>query len=208
VRLLCVLINDGESAATFEIPASVVSWCSELLEVEIMCRPRRSPVDQEQADAPDDDVANLKASDLNRRVVECDRAFAYLVATPDPTLSWAHDSGSVSSGKLLPRPSVVAPQLVTSDLPEDAAPSEHLQRVLDLLRKEGAETAPRKFQLTCLYAAERGFAIKEELLPRTGGTVKLEFALLRQLAQLGASFRIDVYPTPSELKRLREFSQP
>jgi hypothetical protein len=104
VRLSCVLINDDESAATFEIPASVIAWCSETLEIEIMCRPRRCPVNQEQADTRDDDVANLEESDRNRRLVEPDRAFAYLVATADPALAWAHDSDSASSNALLPRP--------------------------------------------------------------------------------------------------------
>jgi hypothetical protein len=205
VRFSCALINDDDSAATFEIPASVITWCSELLEIDIMCMPRRGAVDHKQDDTPHPDIANLiEASALNRQLVEPDHAFAYLVATPDPVLEWPLDSGNAPAGELLPRPSVAAPLVVLSDLLEDAAASEHLRRVLDLWRTEGAKTAPRQLELTCLYAAERVFAIQEQLLPRAGGPIKLELPLLRQLAELGASFRIKVYPTPSELKRLRE----
>ena len=52
-----------------------------------------------------------------------------------------------------------------------------------LWRTEAAKTAPSQPELTCLYAAERVFAIQEQLLPRAGGLTKRERPILRQLEQ-------------------------
>jgi Domain of unknown function (DUF4279) len=206
-QLSCVLINDRDTAAAFQIPASVIKWCSELLEIEITPMPRRDSVEQERVNARDHVVANLGASGPDPLNVEPDRAFAYLVATTDPMLVGARDPGNAKADELLPRPSVAAPLLITSDLAEKSAAEEHLQRVLELSRIAGAESLASQFELTCLCSVERVIAIRDKLLPRGGGVIKLEFPLLRQMAKLGATFRINVYPSPAELKRLRAIPQ-
>ena len=204
VRFSCCLINDTETGADFAIPGNVITWCSEALDIDLNCMPRRYGFGQERAVTGGCEGNEVVAPEMNPHLVEPDRAFAYLVETPTPALTWGNDPGKVSSRDgFLPRPNAGESQIVVSDLLEDVPAVQHLQRVLDLSRKERAEPSQRQLELTCLYAAERMFELKGKVLPRADSTVRLEFSLMRQMMQLGAGFRIYVYPTPSELKRLR-----
>jgi hypothetical protein len=188
-RFYCGLFGDYEMAAGFDIPADVIAWCSDILEISLDCYPPFSTIDEEEADA---DEADAPDAAHERRE---DLAFSYLASAADrPPLGSPHERNDAASDQLLPRPTA-SQQMIASDLLESSEASQHFHRVLDLLRMRqggGVATAP---ELTCLFATNRA----------AGSIVRIEIPILAQLAQLGAGFRINVYQVPSALVRLRQF---
>ena len=184
----CGLFGDYEMSAGFEVPADVIEWCSEVVEIAFDCFPCHSNIVDEEREAGEELLGNR---------VEEDLAFSYVARSgrDSVSLAWPHETNGAPDDHVLPRPNIVETSTVTSDLPENAEASQHIQRVLDLMGMRHANAIPTDPELSCLFATERA----------AGSIVRLEVPVLRQLAQLGARFRISLHQCPSVLRRLREF---
>lgn len=191
----CGLFGDSEISAGFEVSADVIEWCSEFVEIAFDCFPCHSNiVGEEQREEGEDLMAGDDFTEASHDRVEADLAFAYVARAGRLSMAWPHETNGVPNDQVLPRPSIVETSTVTSDLPESAEVSQHIQRVLDLMRMRHVDAIPTDPELSCLFATERA----------AGSIVRLEVPVLRQLAQLGASFRISLHQCPSVLRRLRE----
>ena len=197
-RFSCGLFGDYEMTAVFEIPAYVIKWCSEVLDIALDCFPCHDNIYRVPVETSDAEIADDEAAQPPHDLIEPDRSFSYLESAGiDPVLvTWPHETNGAPSDQLLPRPCVAPTLVVTSDLPESVEALQHLQRVLYLLRTQHADAVPKDPKLVCLFSTERG----------AGSFVRLEIPILRQLAAIGASFQIGLYQTPSVLRRLRLFS--
>jgi hypothetical protein len=185
-RFFCGLFGDYETVAVFDIPAGIIGWCSDVLEISLDCYPCFSSIEEAEADALDTESEPRE-----------DLAFSYLASAIDrPSLGPPHERNNVPSDPLLPRPIASRPIVVASDLPESSEPSQHFHRIFDLLRIRQAGGGASAPELTCLFTTNRA----------AGSIVRLEIPILAQLAELGAGFRIGVYQTPSALRRLRQLS--
>jgi hypothetical protein len=193
----CGLFGENEMFAGFEIPADVILWCSEVAEIAFDCFSCHSnTIDEEQRKAGEDPPADDDFGNAWHDRIETDLAFSYMVRSGmDPvSLAWPHETNGAPRDQVLPRPKVSATPIVASDLPESAEASLHIRRVLDLFRTRHANVIPTNPELTCAFATERA----------AGSIVRIEVPVLRQLAHLGASFRISVYQCPSALRCLQE----
>ncbi len=197
-RLSCGLFGDYEMTAVFEIPAYVIKWCSEVLDIALDCFPCHDNIDVAPVETSDAEIADDEAAEPPHHRIEPDRSFSYLEsARIDPVpVTWPHETNGAPNDQLLPRPCVAPTIAVTSDLSESVEAIQHLERVLHLLRTQHADAAPTDPKLVCLFSTERG----------AGTFVRLELPILRQLAKIGASFRLELYQTPSVLRRLLGFS--
>ena len=195
-RFSCGLFGDYEMVASFEIPADVITWCSEVLEIALDCFPCHSNIVDEEVVAEKDSAPDDELADLLYDRGEPDRSFAYLAsATKGPvSLVWPHETNDAPSDQILPRPRDRAAAIVTSDLSEDAEASRQIRRIFNLLQAQYGGAIPSDPEVSCLFTTARA----------AGSFVSLEVPILRQFAQLGASFRIAVHQTPSALRRLRE----
>ena len=197
-RFSCGLFGDYEMTAVFEIPAYVTRWCSEVLDIALDCFPCHDNIDVAPVETSDAEIDDDEAAEPPHDRMEPDRSFSYLEsARVDPVpVTWPHETNGAPKDQLLPRPCVAPTIVVTSDLSESVEAIQHLQRVLYLLRTQHADAALTDPKLVCLFSTERG----------AGSFVRLEIPILRQLAEIGASFRIGLYQTPSVLRRLHRFS--
>jgi hypothetical protein len=190
LRFSCGIFGDNERVAEFDIPADVIGWCSEVLKISLDCYPPSSGIDEEEADtdeAETPDTAYEPREDL---------AFSYLASAANrPSLESAHERNDARSDQLLPRPTASQRIIIASDLLESSEASQHFHRVFDLLRIRRAGGVVNSPELICLFTTNRG----------TGSIVWLEIPILAQLTHLQAAFRINVYQTPSALRRLRQF---
>jgi hypothetical protein len=193
----CGLFGDSEMSAGFEIPADVIEWCSEVAEIAFDCFPCHSRIiDKEQRTVGEDQPADDDFVDASHDPIQPDLAFSYMAFSgmDSVSLAWPHETNGAPDDQILPRPNVTATSIVTSDLPESAEASQHIQRVLNLTRTLHANATTTNPDLSCLFATERA----------AGSIVRLAVPVLRQLEQLSASFRISVHQCPSVLRRLRE----
>lgn len=193
----CGLFGDFEMSAGFEIPADVIEWCSEGAEIALDCFPCHSNIiDEEQRTMGEDQPADDDFADASHDPIQPDLAFSYMALSgmDSVSLAWPHETNGAPGDQVLPRPNAMATSIVTSDLPESAEASEHIQRALDLTETLHANATTTNPELSCLFATERA----------AGSIVRLAVPVLRQLEQLGASFRISVHQCPSVLRRLRE----
>jgi hypothetical protein len=197
-RFLCGLFGDYEMTAVFEIPACVIKWCSEVLDIALDCFPCHDNIDVAPVETSDAEIAVDEAAELAHDRIEPDRSFSYLESAriDQVPVTWPHETNGAPSDQLLPRPCVAPTIAITSDLPESVEAIRHLQRVLYLLRTQHGDAAPPDPKLVCLFSTDRV----------AGSFLRLEIPILRQLAEIGASFRIGLYQTPSVLRRLRRFS--
>jgi Domain of unknown function (DUF4279) len=197
-RFFCGLFGDYEMTAVFEIPAHIIKWCSEVLDVVLDCFPCIDNIDFATAEVGDVEISDDEVAEPAQDQIEADRSFSYLTSAyvGQVAIAWPHQTNDAPSDQLLPRPRAAPAIAVTSDLPESAEALQHLQRVLYLLTIEHNGTIPIDSKLVCLFSTDRG----------AGSFVRLEIPILRQLAELGSSFRMELYQTLSVLRRLRQFS--
>jgi hypothetical protein len=182
------LFGERETIASFQIPVEVVKWCSEVLEIALDCYTPYS-----------DETDEAQASVADSRTNEPDRAFSYIARAGTQPLSFlsSRETNFAASDELLARTIAAPATVVSSDLPETALASEHLERAISLLRLRHASAGfEQNLQVVCMFTTERG----------TGSIVTLELPILQQMAEVGASFRIDVHQAPSVLRRLRQAS--
>ncbi len=191
-RFFCGLFGDYERAASFEIPAYAIKWCSDFLEIALDCYACHD-IASEAVEASNGETDDDEFSEQQHEGPEPDRSFAYMAsARIDPMLlKWPHETNGAPTDQLLPRPS--ATSVLISDLPETAGPLLHVERVLYLLRGRAPEELPIDPQLICLLSTDR----------LAGRIVRLDIQTLHRLANIGAGFRIDVFQTPPRLKLLR-----
>jgi hypothetical protein len=181
-RFFCGLFGDREINATFEVPADVIRWCADTLEIALDCYPPCSPVDEEIGGSDKDEI-----DDAPR---EPDRALAYLGAEP-VSLLWLDESSGFLDEQILPRPAM-GDIVAISDLPETTEALDHLMRVMEGFPNLGASRR-EKLELSCLFTTERG----------AGSIVCLNLPILKLMAQVGIRFRIVLYQSPSALRRLQ-----
>jgi hypothetical protein len=154
----CGLFGDSEISAGFEVPADEIEWCSEVVEIAFDCFPCHSNiVDEEQREAGEDLMADDDFADASHDRVEADLAFSYVARAGMDSVSLAgpHETNGAPDDQVLPRPNVVETSTITSDLPESAEASLHIQRVLDLMGRRHANAIPTDPELLCLFATER-----------------------------------------------------
>jgi hypothetical protein len=187
-RFFCGLFGGNERTSHFEIPHDVIRWCGDFLSIDLDC--------YSCIDNLDDEVFDLSEDSLDDEP-EPDRAFAYLarVQSDELPMVWPHETNKTPSGELLPRPSIRPRSVIASDLPEEAEVSSHIERVVRLARTEKRSVAKNQ-KLRCLFSTDR----------TAGSVITLSSGVLAQLAQLGASFQLNLYQRPPMLRRLRQLS--
>jgi len=196
-RFFCGLFGGSETTANFEIPVYAIKWCSEVLDIVLDCFACHDS-GAEEIEATSAEADDEESHENVNGGPEPDRSFSYLETdrlNPLP-LRWPHETNGAESDQLLPRPRAAASLAVVSNLPEDAAAEHHVERLLDLARGRYHGEAPIDPTLVCLLSTDR----------LAGSFVRLEIPILRQLAQLGAGFRISLFQTPPVLRRRRLLS--